>query len=124
MIVLLWRIETRYKYTFTELLLLGGIYELGADGFIGSFLGGTLSLVTIPMILFVIPLFVVVYSFMILPCSNLLKEEVDRIREKKVTKRRINKYIYGLFPLIGLIPYYSWNSNSDMIRISIAIGGQ
>ncbi|MCK4310701.1 MAG: hypothetical protein KAV80_04540 [Methanomicrobia archaeon] len=106
MIILLWRIETRYKYTFTELLLLGGIYELGADGFIGSFLGGTLSLITIPMILFVIPLFVVVYSFMILPCSNLLKEEIDGIRQEKVTKRRINKYIYGLLPLIGLIPYF------------------
>ena len=106
MVVLLWRIETRYKYTFTELLLLGGIYELGADGFIGSFLGGTLSLGTIPPILFLIPLFVVVYSFMILPCSSLLEEEIDGIRQEKVTKRRINKYIYGLLPLIGLIPYF------------------
>jgi hypothetical protein len=106
MIVLLWRIETTYRYTFTELLLLGGVYELGADGFIGSFLEGTLSLSTIPPILFLIPLFVVVYSFMILPCSSLLKEEIDRIREEKVIKRRINKYIYGILPLIGLIPYF------------------
>ena len=106
MIILLWRIETTYRYTFTELLLLGGVYELGADGFIGSFLGGRLSLSAIPPILFLIPLFVVVYSFMILPCSKLLKEEIDMMREEKVIKRKINKYIYGLLPLIGLIPYF------------------
>jgi len=99
MIVLLWRIELSYEYTFTELLLLGGVYELGADGFIGSFLEGTFSLSAILMILLVIPLFVVVYSFMILPCSSLLKEEINRIREEKVT-----------------------NSNSNMIRMGIVIG--
>lgn len=106
MIVLLWRVETTHEYTFTGLIFLGGIYELGADGFLSSFLGGTLSLAATPLFFALIPLFVVVYSFIILPCSILLKEDIDRIREQKVMKRRINKYIYGLLPLIGLTPYF------------------
>lgn len=105
MIFLLWRVETTHRYTFTELLFLGGIYELGADGFIGSFLEGTLLLVTIPLIFLLIPLFVVVYSFIILPCSSLLREEIDGIRQKKAMERKINKYIFGLLPLVGLTPY-------------------
>ena len=84
MIALLWKVETAYRYTLTDLLLLGGIYEFGIDGFVGSFLGGTLSLAAILLIFFLIPLFVVVYSFIILPCSTLLREDIDRIREQKL----------------------------------------
>jgi len=104
MIILLWKVETTYRYSMTEIVLLGGIYELGADGFIGSLLGGALTPVNIMLITLVIPVFVMVYSFMILPCSYLLKEDIDKIRAGKEA-RTGNRYIYALLPLLGLIPY-------------------
>ena len=52
-----------------------------------------------------IPLFVMVYSFMILPCSYLLKQDIDRIRSEKAVAKKGNKYVYALLPLLGLLPY-------------------
>lgn len=105
MIVLLWKVETTNRYRLGELVLFGGIYELGADGLIGSFIGGTFSFAALPLVLFMIPMLVVVYSFMLLPCSYLLKDDIDRVRENTMARSKVNKYVYTLLPLLGLIPY-------------------
>lgn len=49
------------KPTLFQLLLMGGVYELMADGLLGSFLGGRLAS-TFILLPFVIPIFTLVYS--------------------------------------------------------------
>jgi hypothetical protein len=104
MVALLFTAQTRYSYSYTEILLLGGIYELGADGLFGQMLegmtGGGLLLV-----LFMIPLFVMVYSFIVLPPTYILRKEIESIRNTN-TEKRIHKIMGGLLPLLGLIPYF------------------
>ncbi|MFQ6121216.1 MAG: hypothetical protein ACE5KE_15170, partial [Methanosarcinales archaeon] len=45
MLFLIWKVLNKYPYSLKEITLLGGIYELGADGFVGAFLGGNLTFV-------------------------------------------------------------------------------
>ena len=104
MIALLWRVQTTYRYTLLELLLLGGIYELGADGIFGAVLHGMVSLETFPLVVLIIPQFIMVYSFMILPSSYMLKPEMEK-RVRKEPKGNVRRLIFGLLPLLGLIPY-------------------
>lgn len=102
MLFLLFKVETKYHYSYTEILLLGGLYELGADGILGQVLEG-FTLSTLFPVIMVIPLFVVVYSIMVLPPSYLLRDEIDKIRERP---QGSHKYVYALLPLLGLIPYF------------------
>ncbi len=60
MVWLLFIVETKYYYTYTEILLLGGVYELGADGFLGQVLEGVTGESLLVVIFF--PMFVIVYS--------------------------------------------------------------
>ena len=69
MIFLLWKVQNKYHYSLKEMILFGGIYELGGDGFIGSLLNGQLLSGFILGVI-AIPLFVVVYSVIILPPTN------------------------------------------------------
>ena len=100
MLFLLYKVETVYHYTFTEILLLGGLYELGADGLFGQVLEG-LTVQNLILTVMVFPLFVVVYSVIVLPPTYLLRKE---IRSTRVNKKG-HKYWYGLLPLLGLIPF-------------------
>jgi hypothetical protein len=90
MIALLWKAETRYKYGFAELFVLGGIYELGADGLVGSIMGGTFS---------------AVYAVMVIPCSAIMKDEIDAIRETRPAATG-NRHLYSMLPWLGLAPYF------------------
>jgi hypothetical protein len=103
MLFLLFKVETKYHYSYTEILLLGGLYELGADGIFGQVLEG-LTLSGLFLVVMVVPLFVIVYSIMVLPPSYLLRDEINRIRE--TTPQGTHKYRYALLPLLGLIPYF------------------
>ena len=104
MIALLWKVQTTYRYTLFELLLLGGIYELGADGIFGAVLHGMVSLETFPLVVLIIPEFVMVYSFMIFPASFMLRPEIEK-RIQKEPKGTARRLVYRLLPLLGLIPY-------------------
>jgi len=107
MVALLHRVETTHRYSMYEVLLLGGVYELGADGVVGPFVGGKFSIASLPVALLLLPMFVVVYSFMVLPPSVLLRDDLDRLREERgpgaVPAQR--RYAYALLPLLGLVPY-------------------
>ena len=100
MLFLLYKVETVYHYTFTEILLLGGLYELGADGLFGQVLEG-LTVPNLILTVAVFPLFVVVYSVIVLPPTFLLREG---IRSTRVNNNG-HKYWYGLLPLLGLVPF-------------------
>jgi hypothetical protein len=97
---LLFRVETTYCYSSTEILLLGGIYELGADGIFGQILEG-LTAEGLLLVGMVTPLFVMVYSIIVLPPTYLFRREIALLRREEGT----HKYRYGLLPLLGLIPY-------------------
>jgi hypothetical protein len=105
MIALLWKVETRYKYSFAEIFFLGGAYELGADGLVGSIMGGTFSAATIPLLIALIPFFALVYAVMVIPCSAIMRDEVDRIRDARPPAGG-NRRVYAMLPWLGLIPYF------------------
>lgn len=102
MLFLLFKVETRYHYSYAEILLLGGIYELGADGIFAQILEGA-ALTNFLLVIMVIPLFVIVYSVIVLPPSYVLRNEIATIRMNQPEGK--HKYRYGLLPLLGLIPY-------------------
>ncbi len=103
MLFLLFTVETKYHYSYTEILLLGSVYELGADGILGQMMEG-LTLGSLFIVVMVIPLFVIVYSVIVLPPTYLLRKEISEIR--KLYPEGTHKYRYGLLPLLGLIPYF------------------
>ncbi len=103
MLFLLYKVETMYSYSYTEILLLGGIYELGADGIFGQMIEG-ITVALLFLVVMVIPLFVMVYSFIVLPPTYLLREEIAEIRREH--PQETHKYRYALLPLLGLIPYF------------------
>lgn len=102
LLLLLFKVETKYHYSYTEILLLGGVYELGADGIFAQLLEG-LTLPNLFLVIMVVPLFVIVYSVIVLPPSYVLRKEIDAMRTKH--PEGDHKYRYGLLPLLGLIPY-------------------
>jgi len=105
MVTLLWKVETRYRYGFAQLFVLGGIYELGADGLVGSIMGGTFSAITIPSLIALIPFFSLVYAIMVIPCSAIMREQIDAIRNLRPAPEG-NRYAYAMLPWLGLIPYF------------------
>jgi hypothetical protein len=105
MVALLWKVQTRYRYSFTELFVLGGVYELGADGLVGSVMDGTFSAVTIPFLIAIIPFFSLVYAVMVIPASAMMKDEVDATRNS-LPPATGNRYLYAMLPWLGLAPYF------------------
>jgi hypothetical protein len=102
MLFLLFKVETKYSYSFTEIVLFGGIYELGADGIFGQVFSG-LTLPNLLLTILMLPLFVIVYSVIVLPPTYVLRREIEDIRT--LWPEGTHKYWYGLYPLAGLIPY-------------------
>jgi hypothetical protein len=106
MVALLFRVERAHAYSPYEVLLLGGVYELGADGIIGPFIGGKFSAGSLPIALLLVPMFVVAYSLMVLPPTVLLAEDVGRLRGGAAAPAGdARRYAYALLPLVGLVPY-------------------
>lgn len=106
MVALLWRVQSRHGYSFAELFVLGGIYELGADGIVGSLMGKAFTIWTLPVITVLIPMFSLAYSFMVIPCSAIMKDDLDGVRAAS-SPTRVNRYLYSLIPLFGLSPYFA-----------------
>lgn len=103
MIALLWKVEKKQKYSYLEILLLGGIYDLFADGFVGQLFAGTLSLFVILQLFIIFPIFVLTYSFILLTPSYLLEDEIKSKQNEIEPDRSPNKLFLGLYPLLGLI---------------------
>jgi len=104
MVLIFWQVQKRYRYTTAEILLFGGIYELGADGLIGGLYKGNPWL-GIAYGLIGLPIFITVYSVMMLPLSMLLKK-IRPLTARPITKQ--NKKVrrsLALLPLLGLVPF-------------------
>ena len=105
MVALLWVVQRRHRYSLYEVLMLGGVYELGADGIVGPFVGGTLAPASAPLAALLFPMLVIAYSFMVLPASALLRADLDALRGGAAPAGDATRYAYGLLPLLGLAPY-------------------
>jgi hypothetical protein len=105
MVALLWKVQTRYRYSFAELFVLGGVYELGADGLVGSIMNGTFSAITVPSLIVLIPFFSLVYAVMVIPASAIMKDEVDAARNSRPPASG-NRNLYAMLPWLGLAPYF------------------
>lgn len=98
LVAIFWQVAKKYKYSIYEVLILGGIYELGADGFLGSVINDRFpELFITGMVGF--PIFIITYSSIILIPFMLV--DTNPKPAKKVWR-----YSYALLPLLGLIPYY------------------
>jgi len=94
--------QIKYRYSYTEILLLGGLYELGADGIFGQMLSG-ITVEGLLQIVFIFPLFVMVYSTIVLPPSYILRPQITSLHASHLDKG--HRILGGLRPLGGLIPY-------------------
>lgn len=103
MITLLWKVETKRKYSYLEILILGGIYDFFADGIIGSIFSGAFSPIILLLLIIIYPIFFVVYSFIVLIPSFLIENEIESLRSETEMGRIRNKWILGLYPLLGLL---------------------
>ena len=106
MVFLLWKVETKHEYGMAAVIVLGGIYELGADGMGGTVFKGAAGLAMLPLLPLMVPIFMIVYSIIVLPCSVLLKDDIATVRAADLTTRKYGKNLYALYPLLGMIPYY------------------
>ena len=106
MLLLLWKVQNRYGYSVREMLILGGVYELGADGFFASLSSGNFPRGFL-MALIAIPLFVVVYSIIIMPATYLMRNNTKTGARSTPLggEKNFRRYACALLPLAGLIPY-------------------
>ncbi len=101
------RVQRRERYAAAAVLLLGALYECGADGTVGglvvpALLGGMPNPVTHFVFLFGLALwqFIPVYSSMVLPPAWVLERG-----ESDSTEIRPRRFLPGLKPLLWLVPY-------------------
>jgi len=108
MTFLLWYVVTKYHYSLLELVLLGGVYELGVDGIFASFAKRTLLSPNTLLLPFIIPLFVIVYSPIILLPNLTLKQEIAAFHVERLQPKISNfrRYGYAMLPWLGLTPYF------------------
>jgi len=98
------RVQKKEQFSWSAVLLLGAVYELGADGFVGGVILPAVMGNPTNMIQFLVFtalaafwLFIPVYSSMVLPASWIL-ESIPSNTEKPRWRR-------GLLPLLWLIPF-------------------
>lgn len=98
------RVQKKEKFSWSGVLLLGAIYELGADGFVGgvilpAVMGNPTNIIQFLVFsaLAAFWQFIPVYSSMVLPASWIL-ENMPANTEKPRWQR-------GLLPLLWLIPF-------------------
>lgn len=104
MTFLLWYVATRYHYSLLELVLLGGVYELGADGIFANFAEGTLLSLNTLLLTFVLPLFIIVYSLIILLPNLTLRQEITVFHVERLPPKISNfrRHGYAMLPWLGL----------------------
>jgi len=98
------RVQKKERFSWSGVLLLGAVYELGADGFVGGVILPAVMGNPTNIIFFLVFTalaafwqFIPVYSSMVLPASWIL-ESMPPNPEKPRWRR-------GLFPLLWLIPF-------------------
>ena len=123
MVIIFVIIQNRQRFSTATILLLGGLYEVGADGIVGgliipavSGLGANLPQWIILMVALSFWQLILVYSSMVLPPAWVI---AMRPAPSPMTKRPL---IDGLRPLAWLIPYTVY-AIAVLIVLSIAYKG-
>ncbi len=102
MVAMLYSSQKQCRFNWWKLALLGGLYELGADGIVGGMIfSSKLSPEQFPMLALAFPMFVGVYSSMVLPASWLVFGE-GGTPEVNEPRKRIK---LALKPLLALVVY-------------------
>jgi hypothetical protein len=103
MIATLWWVQKRFRYSWTTIALLGGLYEIGGDGFVGHLLSGNPIRPGYLLTLFFVYywIFVVVYAPMVLPPVWAMSFE-----ESAPPRPLWQRVLGALVPLGPLVPYW------------------
>lgn len=103
MVWLLYKVELKYSYSFFGILMLGGIYDFFADGILGAILGsGGVPMATLLLMIIIFPIFIISYSFIVLPPTYFLQNDKNiQLNQKTGWK----KYLWAPLPLLGLLAY-------------------
>jgi len=106
MVLIFVRMQQKERFSPAAVLLLGAVYELGADGVVGGqiapmIMGEPINLITawIMMLLLAFWQFIPVYSSMVLPPAWILENSHQEPRQTKPLWRQ------GLLPMLWLIPF-------------------
>lgn len=93
--------QNRRRFSNAAVLLLGGVYELGADGFVGGMIfgGGLLNPGTWALLALAYWEFIPVYSSMVLPAALLTD------KSEKPPRPGYPPLVDALLPLLWLVPY-------------------
>jgi hypothetical protein len=101
------RVQRRERYSAAAVLLLGALYESGADGTVGGLVvPGILGAMPNPFMHFIFLFglafwqFIPVYSSMVLPPAWVLESE-----ESDPSQFQRSRFLPGLKPLLWLVPY-------------------
>jgi len=102
MLAVLWAIQRRFRYHWTTVALLGGLYEMGADGVLGNLANGVaLTPALLAMLTLFYWVFVVVYAPIVLPPVWALRPGRGDARSEGGCLRALA----ALAPLLPLVPY-------------------
>lgn len=105
MVALFWIVVNRYRYSFAEILLLGGIYDFFVDGLFSGTVKGGMSYEYLMNIVIGMPIFIIAYSVIVLPLSYLTKSEtkISSGIEDYSNRENLKKYLFALLPIAGLL---------------------
>ena len=99
-------VQRTERFSAPEVLLLGAVYEMGADGIVGGviipgIMGEPVNLMefTILSVLIAFWQFIPVYSSMVLPPTWILESGLTETPDRKP------RWVLGLKPLLALIPF-------------------
>jgi hypothetical protein len=103
MVAVLWFVHRRYRYHWTTVALLGGLYEIGGDGIVGHSLSGNPFTpgYLVALVLAYFWVFVIVYAPIVLPPVWALP-----LDSEPYTGPRWRKAVGALLPLLPLVPFW------------------
>lgn len=102
MITIFWFINKKCGFSWKTTMLLGGVYEVAADGIVGHILGGNgISLEHLLML----PLFYGVFVFVYFPMLAMPLKYYDIKKDDSSHITPFKKFLYAMLPLTALIPF-------------------
>lgn len=102
MITIFWFANKKCGFSWQTTMLLGGLYELAADGIVGHILSG--NGITLEHII-QLPLFFGVFVFVYFPMLAMPARCYNIKRQTDIELPRYKRILYGLLPMVALIPF-------------------
>lgn len=105
MVALFWIVVNRYRYSFAEIFILGGIYDFFVDGLFSGTVKGGMSYEYLINIVIGMPIFIIAYSVIMLPLSYVTKSEtkISSDVNDNENKDNLKRYAFALLPIAGLL---------------------